>query len=399
MFFFRSKGRIMVERHGKQQELIPARGEDANYVTSMYDFIELRSSLASKEARRALSRVPEEAWLIGHEAPTELGISNRREFARKKAASEGQPLAPMPFRALDNQMKPFRGKDSVRLAILNGFGVGVGDNLVGMTAFREVRKRLATAGIKEAQVELWVRPAGYDNAVAVSDMHGGIDKVEMLPMPVERFRQLDGYWDLGGLVDRPNVTRRCTVDFFLELLGIDPSGVTRDDKRNRLSLSIPVVKEVGDATRALTSRYLILHPLSRSMQRNMPAEIFRQLCARLVKATDMDVASIVPVPKMHDRHVDLSAISGRSFQHYCTVVKNASALVSVDTSIYHIGDAFSVPSVVIFATVMPELRARYYPYVEGIPLPGLGKADTLSLWSRLDLDYVVQTLVERLPLA
>lgn len=389
----------MVERHGKQQELVPSRGDEANYVTSMYDFIELRSSLSSKEARHALSRISEEGWLAGHEAPQELGISNRSEFARKKAAEKGQPTAPMHFRALDNQLKPFRGKASVKLAIINGFGVGVGDNLVGLTAFREVRKRLEAAGLREAHVELWVRPSGYDNAVAVSEMHGGIDRVEMLPMPVGRFQQLDGYWDLGGLVDRPSVTRRCTVDFFLELMGIDPSGVTRDDKRNRLSLSIPVVKDVGDATHELTSRYLILHPLSRSVQRNMPAEVFRELAKRLVKATDMDVASVVPVPKMHERHVDLSGISGRSFQHYCTVVKNASAIVSVDTSIYHIGDCFSVPTVVIFSTVMPELRARYYPYVAGIPLPGLGKENPLALWSRLDLDYVVQTLVEQLPLA
>ena len=398
MFFFRSKGRIVVERHGKRQELVPARGEDANYVTSMYDFIELRSSIPSREGRRALSRVAEEDWYIGHEAPLELGISNRREFTRKKAADRGDIPAPMPFRALDNQLKPFRNAESVKLAIVNGFGVGVGDNLVGMTAFREVRKRLAAAGIGEARVEMWVRPGAYDNAVAVNEMHGGIDRVEMLPMPVERFKALNGFWDLGGLVDRPMVNRRCTVDFFLELMGVDPSGVTRDEKRNRLSLSIPVVKEVGDATRELTGRYLILHPLSRSVQRNMPAEVFRELAARLVKATDMDIASVVPVPKVHDRHVDLSAISGRSFQHYCTVVKNASALVSVDTSIYHIGDCFSVPSVVIFSTVMPELRCRYYPYVEGIPLPGLGKADPLSLWPRLDLDYLVQTLVERLPL-
>jgi len=131
----------------------------------------------------------------------------------------------------------------------------------------------------------------------------------------------------------------------------------------------------------------------------MPAEVFRELAKRLVQATDMDVASVVPVPKMHERHVDLSGISGRSFQHYCTVVKNASAIVSVDTSIYHIGDCFSVPTVVIFSTVMPELRARYYPYVAGIPLPGLGKENPLALWPRLDLDYVVQTFVEQLPLA
>jgi len=405
MFLFRSAGRILVERHGKRQELSPARNDEANYVTSMYDFIELRSSIQSKQARRSLSRVDEDAWFGTHDAPKELGVSNRNEFGRKKAAELGQPTA-MAFRALDNQLKALRSRDSVRLGILNGFGTSHSDTLVGLTAFREVRKRLAAAGIAETQVEMWTRPSGYDSAVAVSNMHGGVDRVEMLPMPIDRFLKLDAYWDLGGLVDRPNVHRRCTVDFFLELMGVDPSGVPRSDKRNRLSLSIPVVKEVGDALREITSRYVILHPLAGNLQRNMPAQVFRELCSRLVDATDMDVASLVPVPSMHPRHVDLSAISAGGFEQYCSLIKNSAGLVTVDTSAYHVADAFSVPSVAIFSSTNPDLRTRYYPTVEGILLPGSdapgrqnggAPRDPLKLWSRLELSKVVEMLVDQLP--
>ena len=281
------------------------------------------------------------------------------------------------------------------------------DTLVGLTAFREVRKRLAAGGVNHAEVEMWVRPSGYDNAIAVSQMHGGVDRVEMLPMPIDRFLKYDGYWDLGGLVDRPNVHRRATVDFFLELMGVDPSAVPRSEKRNRLSLSIPVVKEVGDAMRDMTRRYVVLHPLAGNIQRNMPAETFRELCGRLVKATDMDVASLVPVPNVHPRHVDLSSLAGRGFEQYCALIKNASGVVTVDCSAYHVADAFSVPTVAIFATADPELRTRYYPSVEAVTLPGMDiqalahgrpPADPIQLWPRLDLDRVVELLTDQLPM-
>ena len=188
--------------------------------------------------------------------------------------------------------------------------------------------------------------------------------------------------------------------------GVDPSGVPRSDKRNRLSLSIPVVKEVGDALREITSRYVILHPLAGNLQRNMPAQVFRELCSRLVDATDMDVASLVPVPSMHPRHVDLSAISAGGFEQYCSLIKNSAGLVTVDTSAYHVADAFSVPSVAIFSSTNPDLRTRYYPTVEGILLPGSdapgrqnggAPRDPLKLWSRLELSKVVEMLVDQLP--
>jgi ADP-heptose:LPS heptosyltransferase len=120
----------------------------------------------------------------------------------------------------------------------------------------------------------------------------------------------------------------------------------------------------------------------------------------------MDVATLVPVPNMHPRHVDLSAISACGFEQYCALVKNSAGLVTVDTSTYHVADAFSVPSVAIFLSINPDLRIRYYPTVEGILLPGSdvpgsqnggAPRDPLRLWSRLELGKVVEMLVDQLP--
>jgi hypothetical protein len=408
MLFFRTKEKIALGRHGIEQTLSPAGSHDAGYVTSMYDFFEIRSAVEKSVARRALRVVDEEDWLRRHQAPIELGIRNRGEFARRKARGDGPPGA-MPFRALDNQLSAFRGRSSLRVCIINGFGTGISDYVVGMTAWREVLRRLGRSGVREVDVEMWVRPAGYKSARGVCLANGSIDRVETLPMPIQRFEDRDAFWDLSGLSDRPTAGRKPTIDFFLELMGVDPAGVPAREKRNRINLPLPIVKEVGDALQDLTNRYVILHPMSGDLLRNMPVDVFRRLCRMVVERLDCDVATLVPLPEMHDRHLDLSAISSRGYLQYCGLVQRSVGLISVDTSMYHIADAFDVPAVVVFSTFQPKLRAAYYPRTDGLILPGMDPhamarreasgdkvtaRDVMQFWLDVDLDELVRRLAD-----
>lgn len=408
MLFFKTSEKIAFQRHGLDQRLNPVEGDDAGYATSMYDFFEIRSAVGKPVARRALKVVTEDGWLKRHDAPVELGIRNRGEFERRKKRGDAPP-GPMPFRALDNQLKTFHGRTSLKLAIINGFGTGISDYVVGMTAWREVLSRLARSGIREVDVEMWVRPRGYKNARDVCMADGSIDRVEMLPMPIQRFEDRDAFWDLSGLSDRPTAGTKPTIDFFLELMGVDPAGVPASDKRNRIGLPLPVVKEVGDALQGLTGRYVVLHPMSSDMLRNMPVDVFRRLCRLVVEKMDCDVATLVPLPEMHERHVDLSAASSRSYLHYCGLVQRSAGIISVDTSIYHIADAFDVPAVVIFSTFPPQIRAAYYPRTDGLVLPGMDPEslrkraesgspvtprDVMQFWMDVDLHDLVRRLAD-----
>ena len=197
------------------------------------------------------------------------------------------------------------------------------------------------------------------------------------------------------------------IDFFLELLGVDPAGVPTREKRNRINLPLPVVKEVGDALQDLTNRYVILHPMSGDLLRNMPVDVFRRLCRMVVERLDCDVVTLVSLPEMHERHLDLSAISSRGYLQYCGLVQRSVGLISVDTSVYHIADAFDVPAVVVFSTFQPELRAAYYPRTDGLVLPGMDPhalanreasgnkitaREVMQFWLDVDLDDLVSRL-------
>jgi hypothetical protein len=408
MLFFRTNRKVAIRRRGLEQILAPATGGDAGYATSMYDYYEIRAAAAKSAAGDALETISEEDWLRRHDAPTELGIRNRGEVERKKKRGDGPPM-PMPFRALDNQLKPFGGRTSLKLSIVNGFGTSIGDYLVGMTAWREVLGRLGRFGIREVDVEMWVRPHGYRNALDVCMADSSLDRVEILPMPVRRFEDRDAFWDLSGLSDRPTAGTKPAVDFFLELMGVDPAGVPARDKRNRISLPLPVVKEVGEAIQDVTGRYVVLHPMSGDLLRNMPVEVFRRLCRLVVEKLDCDVATLVPLPEMHERHLDLSATSSQGYLHYCGLVQRSAGIISVDTSIYHIADAFDVPAVVVFSTYSPRLRVAYYPRVDGLLLPGMepeslrrreeaGQSttpkDVMQFWMDVDLHDLVRRLAD-----
>ncbi|UCC13390.1 MAG: hypothetical protein JSW21_08250 [Gammaproteobacteria bacterium] len=409
MFFFRVNQRVELERQGMRQVLLPAKSEMANYVTSMYDYFEIRHILGPEVGPRRLDKIPDEDWYAENESPLELGMSNRGEYERKRIAVSGKLPPRTAWKALENQFPELRGRDTLKFAIINGFGVGVGDTLVGLTAWRSVRERFLAAGFRNFETEMWVRPSALNNARDACELVGTIDRINVLPMPIQSFQNCDAFWDLSGLIDRPNVSKRATVDFFLELLGIDPTGVQRSEKRNHITLPLPVITEVVDRLQGITSRYIIVNPKSGDLRRDMPLDVFRELCALLVNKTDCDVATLVPMPKVHDRQVDLSPISGKGFKYRCAVVKRAQAVVTVDSSLYHIADAFDVPSVVIFATISPKLRIPYYPSMEGVPLPGLEDSqpstdggedqridvtEMLRRWSQLNTDSVVQRLTD-----
>ena len=158
------------------------------------------------------------------------------------------------------------------------------------------------------------------------------EAVRLLPMPVDQFEQRDAFFDLSGLADRPGIDAQPMIDFFLDQMGVESAAVPAADKRNSIRLPGGVLDEVRKTTRALGSRYVVLHPLSSNFIRNMPADVFRALAARLVEATGCDVATLIPTPRVHPRMVDLSAVSRRGYPFFCALIAEAAGLVSVDTS-------------------------------------------------------------------
>lgn len=406
MIFFRTAADATLKRQGMQQRLQAASGDGPNYLTSMYDFFEIARSVGARAAGRLFEICPEERGPPPADWPIELGVSYRGEYRRWLDKRRGAMDASPPPSLL-SQLPNLVGRRPLRLAIINGFGTGIGDCLVGLSAWRLVREEISRAGLLDLDVEMWVRPRGFPNNREVCALDRTVDRVELLPMPLERFAGRDAFFDLSGLLDRPGVDTTPFVDFLLGLMGMDSGSVPATRKRNRIDIPEDIDQQVEDAIRGHAERYVLLHPLSSNVLRDMPVETFTELTHRIVEETDCHVATVVQGPKVHPRQVDLSDISWRGYPWFCSIVRQAAGMVTVDTSAYHIADAFNVPSVVIFSTILPRLRVAYYPCVEGILLPGMERsrlmgrhtvndpAEAASLgehWRSLDVSDVVHKL-------
>ena len=414
MLFFTAIDSVAVSRNRIRQEFgpRPASATDSPlaplYVTSLHDFMALKKRLAASGQQSALHPVDEDRVLQSESAPVELGTSNRGEAHRYQARLEGRHLSP-PFRPLEEQLDLLGDTDAPRTAIINGFGTGIGDYIVGLTAWRVARERILRAGFSDVTTEIWARTHGVPRARLVCETEPSITGIRTLPVSGDEFAALDGFWDLSGLLDRPGFREMPTVDFFLECLGVDPASVDDADKRNRIHLPGPVINEVDAALSCLDRPFVLLHTLSSTPLRNMPTPIIRRVLDEFAACPDFQVASLHTLPLDDDRYLDLSGLF-RSHWHFCATVSRASGLLSVDTSTYHVADAFGIPSLVVFTTVPPERWIRYYPTVEAVMLDGVRESEFLGLhvsddprvlseigryWERLDVVALVQRFLDQ----
>jgi hypothetical protein len=239
VIFFRANADLSLSRQKMSQRLTGADADGPNYVTSMYDFFEIKGSIGAGPGHKRVEIVPEQAWFSGRESPVELGVTNRDEYDRHRARTTGIPPGDMPAPArLKDQLRLLPDRDPLRISIINGFGTGIGDTLIGLTAWRNILHVLAECGVENVDVDLWVRPRGFANARDVCAAEDAIDRVSLLPMPVSEFAERDAFFDLSGLVDRPGIDAQPMVDFFLSQMGVDSATVPSSRKRNSILCAI-----------------------------------------------------------------------------------------------------------------------------------------------------------------
>jgi hypothetical protein len=375
LIFFTVNQPFSIVRHTVSHQFEPLSDADSmpgaqiGYVTSMYDFMELQRRLAADGKGQVLEVIDEDFVFASGQAPVELGTSNRGEVKRYHAKRAGTEIRMSPG-SLEKQLQHLPGLDSPRIAIINGFGTGIGDHVVGLTAWRVARQRMLQAGFSRVSAEIWSRTHGIHRAQVSCTNEPSISAIRALPVTGSEFVALDAFWDLSGLLDRPSFWRMPTIDFYLETLGIDPASVAAGDKRNKVHIPNYVVREIDQALNQVGRPFVLLHPTSSTPLRDMPETAIQRVFDELEKNSEFAIASLHELPVAEDRFINLSGLF-KTHQHFCAVIEKAAGLLTIDTCTYHIADAFNIPSLVIFTTVPPERWISYYPSVEGFMLDGV----------------------------
>ena len=267
--------------------------------------------------------------------------------------------------------------------ILNGFGRTLGDSLIGLQALHTAQRLHPGFGDP-----VLYRLPGL--APVIQQLYELVDFAEIRDLPWTHatpdaaFRPGDPgdiIIDIRDFAYDNGFLRTSMVDFFLRRLGLDPARVPAAMKRNAW-----LRPRIGVHNPDLPEGYTLICPSASNPMRDMPEQIHDRILVRLPGSLVTQGAA--PTSPSHCAGPTLSAPGGgegwggvgrsrilsrpteKSLADLCGLVANARRVVSTDTAMVHLADAFDVPCLAFFPTHDPAWRVRDYPHCTPVALAG-----------------------------
>lgn len=245
--------------------------------------------------------------------------------------------------------RPFhwRAPASDTLHVLNGMGVTLGDSIIGMNALAWLKTRHPLLRIhlyRTPHTPAFVERL-YQLAIPI------VESVTYLPTPLETLPE--DVVDLSDFLYWPAFASEPMVDFFMRGLGVALEAVPASAKGNRWLSHLPLPSIPASA-----SSYVLFCDQASTPLRTVPPEHAAAMVDRIWQQYGLPVLGFHPVQHPHYR--DISTHS-RNLDHYIAWVKGAGAVIGTDSSAIHIAAGFDVPTLAVFVSIDPALRARDYP--------------------------------------
>lgn len=252
-------------------------------------------------------------------------------------------------------------KDTIDIVIINGFGAAIGDIVVGTSALN----------IYDQYVKQYFKNVNYhiynehqDACKYLLDKNSIVTNVMNYPSPLSALFKYDALIDLGAMTSFPTFNDRPMIDFYLNSFGIDTDTIPAYFKRTKLLYNIDPNSELNrfmTGFKISKSKLLLYNPAATTKIRNINEETSDKFLQFLIDKTNYEIITFHDSEIKHKRITNLSEFSKTTID-YMTIISNMDKIITVDTSTYHIADAYNIPTVVIFTTISPEYRIRYYPF-------------------------------------
>lgn len=375
-FFRRYEGEA--DNEVSMDKLIVVTGGEGRLLNERFSGSAETGDEAASETEKQVGKLRaagEEALLSWEPFPARIGrVSTRYRGNAVLFHEEPAPLADQ-LEAL-RERKP--GKRHFRIAVINGFGGNLGDNIVGMTAMREAAKVLGEH-LPSFSVDILFGP---DNREACADLllhEPWMERISYLAPTVREFASYDAYFDFLNLITSPKYNTMPSTDWYLWWLGLDPVAVPVGNKRNRMALRWKEWHEVETLLRkAGGTKRVLFNPKASVPLRSMPEDVAVKLVKQLLDLdTSLSIVLDRPLPMEHRRVFSLGdAIT--SPELHKALVAQMQGVISVNTLTPHAADAASVPCVQL-CTVYPPEMYPYYRYARNLNVPGF---ETLPAFRR-----------------
>ena len=309
------------------------------------------------------------------------------------------------FIPLNQKLVQFENKENFKIAIF--LSSALGDMLIAFKALKLFHNELFKY-FNHIEIDLLLEDSlNYIQLIKQQDF---IKNTIQLPVTLDDFCKYDAYIDLDTIINDErckNTLKQPLIDMYLEHLSLDKTTISDSDKRNHVKINLHVEKTLKPILNNLKSngKKLILFHTKSVLLRSIPISQIPDILDILTQNSDYKIISLVKIDYQNDGFVDLSDFS-KDFDHFAYIISQMDGIITVDTSVYHIADCFDVPVIVLFTSINPDYRIKYYPFAEGILLGGndnkiLGKhlsceeADldyTASLFKEADWNFILNKL-------
>ena len=359
------------------------------YITTYDDFEDIKEVFKKVDEKRYKTRLLKEDRVRAVDGfPIELGISNKNEYliyedhknSTKNTFTNDKDGVKSFLQStikvdISEQLEKVK-KNSISLAIIGSLGNSIGEMLASTTALRILNNKLKEV-YEEVKIDLYIQASNntfYSRDKSIYENQDFINKIKPLSISSKELCEYDFFID-NSLVSLKSsfYTELNYVDAWLYKFGIDYKNIPDELKYNYLDVnktkpSESLITQIKDIKKR--GKVLLFHPYSANIEKSIPQAYAVKILKKLIKKLDdyIVVSTLQIDPKFKDdRFIDISKES-KSFNDFLYIVSNMDAIVSANTSTYHISDAFMIPSVVIFTQENSQLYTKYYEYVKTIKI-------------------------------
>ena len=259
------------------------------------------------------------------------------------------------------KIKNISNKDEIDIVIINGFGAAIGDIIIGTSALNIYDKFLKQYF---KTIRYHVYNEHQDACKILLENNTLITSVMHYPSPITALYNYDALIDLGAMTSFPCFNDRSMFDFYLHVFGINADEVPPYFKRTKIFYDLKNNTELSkfiEGFKISKEKFLLFNPNSTTKIRNLNKEKSDSFLQFLIDNTKYEIIILHETDFKHPRITNLSEFSKTVFD-YMTIISHMDKIITVDTSTYHISDTYNIPTVVIFTTIDPNFRIKYYPF-------------------------------------
>lgn len=358
--------------------------------------------------------------------PKELGISNKNEYSNlKKYGYEIDNNQSYIVEKKDKYVNSFFlnekpsvlhkqikiNKKDINIAIIGGVGKNIGEIINSLSAVRILYEQLQKK-FNTVKIDMYLLSSDnsfYSRDKDMMKKEYYINEIFPLSISVKKLCEYDFYVDNSSTMQCNYYQNLPYVDANLHKFGIDYKKISNIKKHNHIDISAyqpkeELVTKINELK--LKGELLLYHPYSPDISRSIPEDTSILVLKKLIKkCKNSTVVTLLELSKfIDDSYANLSSYS-KTYYDFVYIISRMDKVITVDTSVYHISDAFFIPTVVLFTTQNPEKRIKYYSQTKAIQIVDqtqhfsqfIFEDDTLILhkfkgWSRIKVGQVIKLL-------